>query len=208
MKKIDYSKLKAQPENEDFAGKYESKSIVAKYLVDKYYKSVFELLNLTQNVEFAHEVGVGMGYSSKILKDRFRKFTASEFVDEMALHAQTLNPDIHVFQESVYELKYEENKVDLILLLEVLEHLDFPKLALKELSRVSKRYAIIGVPNEPLWRILNCCRLKYLNRLGNTPGHINHWSKQTLIKLLEEEFGKVIAVKSPIPWNIVLVEKY
>ena len=72
---------------------------------------------------------------------------------------------------------------------------------------MSKRYVIIGVPREPLWRFLNMCRFKYLKHYGNTPGHLNHWSKKSLVKLIENKFGKVIAIESPIPWTIVLAEK-
>ena len=95
----------------------------------------------------------------------------------------------------------------MVFLLEVLEHLDYPEIALEELKRISKRYLILGVPREPLWRFLNMCRFKYLKDFGNTPGHLNHWSKKSIIKLIEKKFGKVISVESVIPWTIILAEK-
>lgn len=207
MTEIDYSKLKATPEVEDFAGKYEDTSFISIYLVNNYFKAVESLLSKTVGIASAHEIGVGEGKSTVRLKKLVPNLSASEYVEKMVPIAQKNNPELKVFQENIYELKYENESVDLVFLLEVLEHLDYPELALEEISRISKKYLILGVPNEPLWRVLNMCRLKYLKDFGNTPGHLNHWSKSSLIKLIEKKFGKVIAVESPTPWTIILAEK-
>jgi hypothetical protein len=87
----------------------------------------------------------------------------------------------------------------------VLEHLTDYEAALKELFRVASGYVLISVPNEPLWRILNIFRLKYLKYLGNTPGHINHWSPAKLKKVLNN-FGKVVKIETSIPWIICLTK--
>lgn len=203
----DKEKLTATPENENFTGKYENNGIIAQKLVNNYFKAVEILFKKTNNVKNCHEIGSGEGLSSQKLNKLVPSLSASEFVDKFVEQAKNNNPQLKVFQESVYDLKYEDNSVDLIFLLEVLEHLDYPELALQEISRVSKKYLILGVPREPIWCFLNICRFKYLNRLGNTPGHLNNWSKKQIINLVEKEFGKVIAVESPLPWIILLAEK-
>ncbi|SHG44898.1 Methyltransferase domain-containing protein [Salegentibacter echinorum] len=208
MKRIDYSKLKAKPETEDFSGKYENSNYISKYLLNNYFKAVNRLLKLTENVNTGHEIGIGEGNSTIRLKDMIDELSGSEFLEKLIPIARKNNPNIFIFQESVYELKFEKNSIDLVFLLEVLEHLDYPKLALKEIHRISNRYLILGVPNEPLWRILNLCRFKYTGRFGNTPGHINHWSRKSIIKLVEQNYGRILAVESPIPWTIILAEKY
>lgn len=207
MSKIDHSKLQATPELEDFSGKYEDENFISKYLVESYFKSVQKLIDKVEPIKLAHEVGCGEGRSTKKLRKMVSSLTASEFVPKLVKKAKLLNPELKIFEESVYELKYEDASTELLFLLEVLEHLDHPETALEELKRVSSRYLILGVPREPLWRFLNMCRLKYLKDFGNTPGHLNHWSKRSIIKLVEKKFGKVIAVESPIPWTIILAEK-
>lgn len=102
-------------------------------------------------------------------------------------------------------LERKDKSIDLIFLLEVMEHLQSPNDALAELKRVGKKYVIIGVPREPIWRILNMLRLKYWSSLGNTPGHIQHWSKTSLLKFLKSRGFEVVAVENPLPWSIVLV---
>ena len=42
------------------------------------------------------------------------------------------------------------------------------------------RALLVSVPREPLWRGLNMARGAYMRDLGNTPGHVNHWSKRAL----------------------------
>lgn len=207
MKKIDYSTLKASPETEDFTGKYEDQSFIAKYLVDSYFKSVQKLISQINDIESAHEIGCGEGRSTMRLNKMVKNLTASEYVEDLVLKAKENNPNTKIFQESAYQLKNKNNSVDLVFLLEVLEHLDYPEFAIEQIKTISKRYLILGVPREPLWRFLNVCRFKYLNHFGNTPGHLNHWSKKSLIKLVELKYGKVIAVESPIPWTIVLAKK-
>lgn len=208
MKKIDYSKLKATPEKEDFSGKYEDTNFISKFLVNNYFKSVEKLISQITPINSAHEIGCGEGRSTIKLNEMISNLTASEFVENLIPIAKKNNPKLTIFQESIYELQYENNSVDLVFLLEVLEHLDYPKLALQELKRVSSKFLILGVPREPLWRILNMCRFKYMNDFGNTPGHLNHWSKHSIIRLIEKEYGKVIAVESPLPWTIILAKKH
>ncbi|WP_024769004.1 class I SAM-dependent methyltransferase [Aquimarina macrocephali] len=207
MKKIDHSKLKATPEAEDFSGKYEDTNFISRYLVNSYFNSVKRLLKKSEDINSAHEIGCGEGRSTIKLNKMISNLTASEYVDNLIVKAKNNNPDLNIFQESVYELTYDNSSVDIVFLLEVLEHLDYPEAALDEIKRISKKYLILGVPREPLWCFLNICRFKYWKSFGNTPGHLNHWSKKSIIKLVEKKFGKVIAIESPIPWTIVLAEK-
>ena len=62
--------------------------------------------------------------------------------------------------------------------MEVLEHVPDPGAVLAEMARVASRWILVSVPREPLWRMLNMARGAYLRDLGNTPGHLNHWSKR------------------------------
>ena len=107
---------------------------------------------------------------------------------------------------SIYDTGQPDNFYDLVIATEVLEHLDNPSAAMKELIRISKKYIIISVPNEPLWCMANMARFKYLRHLGNTPGHINHWSKKAFYTFAGE-FCKVKFIRTPFPWVMLLCEK-
>ena len=44
----------------------------------------------------------------------------------------------------------------------------------------------------------------YWSELGNTPGHLNHWSRRSFVRLLSRH-GDVVEVRSPFPWTMLLV---
>ena len=75
---------------------------------------------------------------------------------------------------------------------------------LDEMSRVASRKILVSVPREPIWRILNMARGAYIKDLGNTPGHLNHWSKRSFVQMLKG-YGRVDAVLTPFPWTMVLL---
>ena len=95
---------------------------------------------------------------------------------------------------------------DLVMSSEVLEHLEDPEKAINEVKRVTKKYCVFSVPNEPWWRIANMLRGAYLRDFGNTPGHIQHWSKRSFKKFLKKHF-KNVKVKNSLLWNLAICEK-
>jgi 2-polyprenyl-3-methyl-5-hydroxy-6-metoxy-1,4-benzoquinol methylase len=101
-------------------------------------------------------------------------------------------------------LPFAENEFDLASAIEVLEHVPDPEHTLAEMARCAKRHLLVSVPREPLWRMLNMARGAYWADLGNTPGHLNHWSKRSFTSLLARH-GKVAEVHSPFPWTMLLV---
>ena len=63
---------------------------------------------------------------------------------------------------------------------------------------LARPWLIVSVPREPLWRALNLARLSYIGALGNTPGHLGHWSKRGFVRFLGERV-EVVEVRSPLP---------
>ena len=101
-------------------------------------------------------------------------------------------------------LPFADGEFDLATAIEVLEHVPDPEQTLAEMARCAKRHLLVSVPREPLWRMLNMARGSYWPALGNTPGHLNHWSRRSFVKLLARH-GEVIEVRSPFPWTMLLV---
>ena len=102
------------------------------------------------------------------------------------------------------ELPFADKEFEMASAMEVLEHLPDPERMLAEMARCARTHLLVSVPREPLWRMLNMARGAYWSSLGNTPGHLNHWSARSLRALLSG-FGEVEELRSPFPWTMVLV---
>lgn len=101
-------------------------------------------------------------------------------------------------------LPFADGEFGLATAIEVLEHVPDPAHTVSEMARVASDHLLVSVPREPLWRGLNMARGAYLKDLGNTPGHVNHWSKRSFVKLLSQH-GEVVEARSPFPWTMLLV---
>jgi ubiquinone/menaquinone biosynthesis C-methylase UbiE len=101
-------------------------------------------------------------------------------------------------------LPFADGEFDVATAIEVLEHVPDPAHTVAEMARVAQRHLLVSVPREPVWRMLNMARGAYLKDLGNTPGHLNHWSKRSFVALLERH-GEVVETRSPFPWTMLLV---
>jgi 2-polyprenyl-3-methyl-5-hydroxy-6-metoxy-1,4-benzoquinol methylase len=106
--------------------------------------------------------------------------------------------------EEATSLSFADDEFDMASAIEVLEHVPEPERTLAEMARVAQRWLLVSVPREPVWRMTNMARGAYLKDLGNTPGHLNHWSKRSFTSLLSR-YGKVEQVRSPFPWTMLLV---
>jgi len=106
--------------------------------------------------------------------------------------------------EEATRLSFAADEFDVATAIEVLEHVPDPEATVAEMARVAQRFLIVSVPREPLWRGLNVVRGAYWGALGNTPGHLNHWSKRSFVALLERH-GTVEVARSPFPWTMLLV---
>ena len=62
--------------------------------------------------------------------------------------ARSINPGVKFYQGSIYKLPFQDRSFDLVLALEILEHLEYPEKAIGELNRVSRDWVIISVPND------------------------------------------------------------
>ena len=102
------------------------------------------------------------------------------------------------------ELPFASGEFDLATAIEVLEHVPDPERTLAEMARCAERHLLVSVPREPLWRALNVARGAYIAQLGNTPGHLNHWSKRSFARMLSRH-GQIVELRSPFPWTMLLV---
>lgn len=105
----------------------------------------------------------------------------------------------------VAHLPFAPASADLVLALELLEHVDDPRPVLAEIRRVAAGRVVLSVPHEPVWRVGNVLRRRYLSRLGNTPGHVQHWRQREFTALVSGHL-RIVDVRTPVPWTLVVAD--
>ncbi|OGH42339.1 MAG: hypothetical protein A3H79_01135 [Candidatus Levybacteria bacterium RIFCSPLOWO2_02_FULL_36_8b] len=188
--------------------KHTSKNPIQKFLINNFYSSLISLIK-PLGIESILDAGCGEGFTIDKLKENGigKKIEGVEYSKDAILLGKKLFPNLIIKQGSTYELPYKDNSFNLVICTEVLEHLEKPSEALKEILRVSGKYLIISVPNEPLFMLSNLLRGKNLSRFGNDVGHINHWSPLSLKRYLTQNKVRVKKIRVPFPWIVILGEK-
>jgi len=187
--------------------KYNSNNIFYNVIINNFFKSFDYLVQKTCEKK-ALDVGCGEGYIARRMASKCMDVRACDFSNAIIEEAKAQSRYVKnvVFEvKSVYDLDASYAS-PLVICCEVLEHLENPQLALEVLQVVASDWLIFSVPREPLWRVLNFIRGRYLFSYGNTPGHIQHWCKNSFLRLLSLYF-EVIEVRSPAPWTICLCRK-
>jgi ubiquinone/menaquinone biosynthesis C-methylase UbiE len=185
--------------------KYGTRNPVARAMMRGFLRAVTELYAQVAP-DSVLEVGCGEGHLAQHLvtsAPRPKRFVASDL--DLSVAARGLDPLIELKEASAYELPFEDRSFDLVVCCEVLEHLHEPERGLGEAARVARRAVILSTPREPLWRVLNVARGRYLRDLGNTPGHVQHFSRRGLVRLAERRL-RIVQQRSPLPWTVILGE--
>ena len=199
-----------QPEG-NFYDKYGSQNPIVRRLMKGFFKALEEMVDeVPASLQCILEAGCGEGHVTAFLNEKFgseSSIDAFDISEKVIEEAKRQNENITFWVGDIYHIsRASREKYDLLVCSEVLEHLEEPGRALKELLRVGRGYLILSVPREPIWRFLNMIRGKYIGDFGNTPGHIQHWSAGKFKRFVRENGGNIIKVKNPLPWTMVLIE--
>lgn len=188
--------------------KYSTVNPIERRLMGGFRRQMAELLASLPAIASVLEVGCGEGQVASFVKRQLHpaRLDGMDIDYDIVRDARARVPGATFAVADAYALPYESNGLDLVLAIEVLEHLHRPALALSEMARVTSRYLLASVPNEPLWRVLNLLRGRYVSALGNTPGHVRHWGKAAFLNLIESQFD-IIGAATPLPWIMVLAQK-
>ena len=187
--------------------KYGTRNPVARLLQAGFERHLDDLFDSTQARSLL-DVGCGEGVLTQRWAGRLapRRVVGIDLDDPLiaAEWARHGAPNLTYVAQRAEQLPFADGEFDLVTAIEVLEHVPDPAHTLAEMARCAARHVLVSVPREPLWRAVNLARGAYWPRLGNTPGHVNHFSKSAIVSLCARH-GEVIETRSPVPWTMVLV---
>ncbi|MBA8888391.1 2-polyprenyl-3-methyl-5-hydroxy-6-metoxy-1,4-benzoquinol methylase [Dokdonella fugitiva] len=198
----------AQPAG-NYYDKYRTANPIARRLM-RGFLDAFDALVEQVPVSNALEIGCGEGELSIRLAQRGFRVRgcdiSADIVEEARRRARAAQVDAAFWRQSIESIDVGAEAAPLVVCCEVLEHVDDPVRAVDVLADLARPYLVASVPREPVWRMLNMARGKYLGALGNTPGHVNHWGRNAFLQLMARRFD-VLQVRSPLPWTMVLCRR-
>ena len=186
--------------------KYTARNPAIRWLTERWVANldgVFQRITAEPHTpQRALEVGCGEGVIADRMQRRWGEVVALDLPDA-GLRAQWRRyPAPRFLHADAHALPFGDGRFDVVVAAEVLEHLPDPVAGLKEMARVGRRHLVLSVPQEPVFRSCNLLAGRYLRDLGNTPGHLNHWSRRGFVRLVAG-VAEVREVTSPFPWTTV-----
>lgn len=184
--------------------KYRAKNPVQRLLIRRFATRLHGLYERVRPKSVL-EIGCGEGFLSGWLSGRYPEtsFTGVDLnpsdIEKLGRHF----PRIRAAVGSAYDLEAVKGDYDLVICAEVLEHLDDPERALRQIIGLGPRHTILTVPHEPWFMLSNLLRGKNVTRLGNDPEHVNHWTVTSFRKLLERHVA-LDDVTTSYPWILTL----
>lgn len=188
--------------------KHQNSNPLQRYLINNFYENLLHVVKPLKPLKVL-DVGCGEGFTLKKLEEKRigKKNEGIDYSVDAIKIGKKIYPELNLSGGDVYNLNYEDNSFDLVICTEVLEHLEDPTKAIQEIKRVSSKYIVFSVPNEPLFILANFLRGKYLKNFGNHPEHINHWTFFGFEKFLKKQGLTVLKRKHPFAWTLLLVKK-
>jgi len=188
----------------DNQAKYRSRNPLVRHLVGRFLARVSGLVSELAPTR-ALEVGCGEGIVMEHLRARHPglRMDGIELNVGALVHARGRNPTSRLVRADAYALAVAARSYDLVLCLEVLEHLEEPARALRELRRVARRNIIVSVPHEPFFRLGNVLRGRNLGRWGNPPDHVQHWGRRGFEAFCARHVHVQRAARA-FPWLLVV----
>ncbi|MDP3988701.1 MAG: methyltransferase domain-containing protein [bacterium] len=186
--------------------KYKNTNPLHQYLLNRFLEHITSAVKET-GAQKILDLASAQGYVIQRLRQKLptASFVGVDIDEEALSDARIMNPGVDFVTGDITEFQPEQ-PVDLVMALEVLEHLSDVPSALKNLSAIQSNWFLFSVPHEPYFRGLNFLRGRHVRRLGNHPEHCNVWGKKRFIKTIEPYFV-LQADYSSFPWIVLLAKK-
>jgi 2-polyprenyl-3-methyl-5-hydroxy-6-metoxy-1,4-benzoquinol methylase len=183
--------------------KYYSRNFFSRLLISRFIsKIVARISNINPSVIL--DVGCGEGFIARCIIDAMpgrNIFYTGIDINTTAVKKATDNVREACFHSCNFlEANFPEGRADVVICLEVLEHMSQPEKLLNRLKYwASSGTLLLSVPWEPWFRIGSFLRGKYLSTWGNHPEHIQHYNPHSIELSLKSHF-RTVFVTTSFPW--------
>ncbi len=163
-----------------------SKILVSKWIM----KNLIDLIPPKIELNTVLEIGSGTGINIKILNElsNWNLIVSSDIAKSSLNLIKKTIPQAQLIQCDAQQIPIKDKSIDLILFVDILEHLEKPELALQHAKRIGK-YTALKIPMEKSIIPLIFSRLRGIKQVGieyHRAGHLYAWSKKDAFSLLNK----------------------
>lgn len=185
--------------------KYRNENPIQRALIRRFVATLHDLFIEAGPVSSVLEVGVGEGFISGYLSEKFPsiRFTGVDLAEGDVAKLREKFPRVDARVASAYDVAKLGGGFDLVICAEVMEHLSEPERALDQMLALRPKRLLLSVPHEPFFMLSNLARGKNVTRFGNDPEHVNHWGRRSFRAILETRLS-VLRLTTSYPWILAL----
>ena len=191
--------------------KHTSRNPLQRWLIERFHAEVGRCLAAQMEGERGPvqvaDIGCGEGFTLEYLARHLPRLDLRGVdADPDALAIATLRlAGADFTQADIQQLPFPDRSIDVVLCLEVLEHLIDPGAALQELTRVSRRALILSAPQQPFFAAANLLRGRNWRTYGDDPDHRQRWTGGQFVRWVGR-YCAVRQVSRSFPWVIVVAK--
>ena len=200
--------------SKDSHRKYFSNNPFKPRLLNAFFNNLFMMIYARGKPNSMLEVGCGEGIAGYLIK---HEFEGLDYVgaDIRMLHLRVARNIVgkELVGANGMNLPFPDRSFDMVLFLEVFEHVAGWEKALAEGLRVARKSVIFSVPAYPWYQLSNLVFGKNVRRLGEHHDHINQFGREDLKVGKEFSFSntsrtvfKISYVKFSFPWIIAQID--
>jgi SAM-dependent methyltransferase len=190
------------------AAKHENPNPIQRALISRFHAQVVSCVRRASPSDLL-DLGCGEGYTLAVLAEAFPALPLTGIdvsADAIADARRRVPPHVSLMARAAESLRGTGRRWDLVMMLEVLEHLPDPGAALALVEELGVRRVLLSVPWEPWFRGMNLLRGRHWGRLGNDPEHRHCWSRGEFLRLVQARF-RIEATPFAWPWTLVLASR-
>jgi len=188
--------------------KHESRNPIQRALIDNFHARAAHLIRRARPRSIL-DLGCGEGFAISAMLDAGvdASFTGIDLsADAIDFARSRLGDRATLEVADARDLAADGRRFDMVMMLEVLEHIPEPQTILPIVERLTRQHVLFSVPWEPFFCGLNLARGKNVRRLGNDPEHVNHWTRTGFVHFVGRRF-RVLDTPMAFPWAMVLAER-
>jgi 2-polyprenyl-3-methyl-5-hydroxy-6-metoxy-1,4-benzoquinol methylase len=148
----------------------------------KRYHTLLDSLEKYRSTNKILDIGAGQGYFLEIAKERGWEVYGTEFSSDCIIHSKKNGIDLH--QGNLKGANFSNEQFDVVVCIEVIEHLINPKETTDEMHRILRKGGAVYITT-PNFNAIHRYRLKEQYDVITYPTHLSYFTRKSIKNLFQ-----------------------